>query len=25
MVIDELNALNIPKLGVMEPGKTYNW
>jgi cAMP phosphodiesterase len=25
MVIDELNALNIPKLGVMEPGKTYTW
>ena len=25
MVIDELNALNIPKLGVMEPGKIYNW
>ncbi len=25
MVIDELKALNIPKLGVMEPGKTYNW
>jgi ribonuclease BN (tRNA processing enzyme) len=25
MVIDELNALNIPKLGVMEPGRTYNW
>ena len=25
MVIDELNALNIPKLGIMEPGKTYNW
>lgn len=25
MVIDELNALNIPKLGVMEPGQTYNW
>src|SRR6266498_1238444 len=24
-VIDELNALNIPKLGVMEPGRTYNW
>jgi cAMP phosphodiesterase len=25
MVIDELKALNIPGLGVMEPGKTYNW
>ena len=25
MVIDELNALNISKLGVMEPGKIYNW
>ena len=25
MVIDELNALNIPKLGVMEPGRIYNW
>lgn len=25
MVIDELNALNIPGLGVMEPGKIYNW
>jgi len=25
MVIDELNALNIPRLGVMEPGKIYNW
>jgi ribonuclease BN (tRNA processing enzyme) len=25
MVIDELAALNIPKLGVMEPGRTYNW
>jgi ribonuclease BN (tRNA processing enzyme) len=25
MVIDELNALGISKLGVMEPGKTYNW
>ena len=25
MVIDELNALNIPKLGVMESGRTYNW
>jgi cAMP phosphodiesterase len=25
MVIDELKALSIPKLGVMEPGKIYNW
>ena len=25
MVIDELNALNVPGLGVMEPGKIYNW
>jgi ribonuclease BN (tRNA processing enzyme) len=25
MVMDELKALNIPKLGVMEPGRTYNW
>ena len=25
MVIDELKALNIPKLGVMEPGRIYNW
>jgi cAMP phosphodiesterase len=25
MVIDELNALGISKLGVMEPGKVYNW
>jgi len=25
MVIDELKALDIPRLGVMEPGKTYNW
>jgi len=25
MVIDELNALKIPKLGVMEPGRVYNW
>src|SRR4030095_3587002 len=25
MVIDELNALKIPKLGVMESGRTYNW
>jgi ribonuclease BN (tRNA processing enzyme) len=24
-VIEELNALNIPKLGVMEPGRTYSW
>jgi cAMP phosphodiesterase len=25
MIIDELNGLNIPKLGVMESGRTYNW
>jgi cAMP phosphodiesterase len=25
MVIDELKALDIPRLGVMEPGKIYNW
>jgi cAMP phosphodiesterase len=25
MVIDELNALRIPGLGIMEPGKIYNW
>lgn len=25
MVIDELNALSFPGLGVMEPGKIYNW
>ncbi len=25
MVIDELGALNVPRLGVMEPGKVYNW
>jgi cAMP phosphodiesterase len=25
MIIDELNALNIPRLGVMEPGRIYNW
>ncbi len=25
MVIGELNALHIPGLGVMEPGKIYNW
>ena len=25
MVIDELNALKIPKLGVMESGRVYNW
>jgi ribonuclease BN (tRNA processing enzyme) len=25
MIIDELNALNIPGLGVMEPGRIYNW
>lgn len=24
-IIDELNALNIPKLSVMEPGKVYEW
>ena len=24
-VIDELNALGIPKLGVMEPGRVYQW
>jgi cAMP phosphodiesterase len=24
-IIRELNALNIPKLGVMEPGKVYEW
>jgi len=24
-IISQLKALNIPKLGVMEPGKTYNW
>jgi cAMP phosphodiesterase len=24
-IIDELNALDIPGLGVMEPGKTYTW
>ena len=24
-IIDELNALKIPGLGVMEPGKIYNW
>jgi ribonuclease BN (tRNA processing enzyme) len=24
-VIEELRALNIPKLDVMEPGKTYSW
>ena len=24
-VIAELNALKIPKLGVMEPGRTYSW
>lgn len=24
-IIDELNALGIPGLGVMEPGKIYNW
>ena len=24
-IIAELNALNIPKLGVMEPGKVYSW
>jgi cAMP phosphodiesterase len=25
MIIDELQALNIAGLGVMEPGKTYEW
>jgi ribonuclease BN (tRNA processing enzyme) len=25
MIIDELKALKIPGLGVMEPGKIYNW
>jgi 3',5'-cyclic-nucleotide phosphodiesterase len=25
MVIDELEALNIPKLGVMESGRIYSW
>lgn len=25
MIIDELDALNIPQLRAMEPGKTYNW
>jgi cAMP phosphodiesterase len=25
MIIDELNALKIPGLGVMEPGRIYNW
>ena len=25
MVIDELNALGVPKLGVMESGRVYNW
>ena len=25
LIISELYALNIPKLGVMEPGKTYSW
>ena len=25
LIIRELYALNIPKLGVMEPGKTYSW
>ena len=24
-IIDELNALKIPKLNVMEPGRTYTW
>ena len=24
-IIEELNALNIPKLAVMEPGRTYSW
>lgn len=25
IIIDELNGLNIPGLGVMEPGRVYNW
>jgi len=25
LIIRELDALNIPKLSVMEPGKTYSW
>jgi ribonuclease BN (tRNA processing enzyme) len=25
LVIDELEALNIPKLGVMESGRNYEW
>jgi cAMP phosphodiesterase len=25
IIIDELKALNIPGLGIMEPGKIYNW
>jgi ribonuclease BN (tRNA processing enzyme) len=25
LVIEELQALNLPGLGVMEPGKTYSW
>jgi hypothetical protein len=24
-IIEELKALNIPKLSVMEPGKVYTW
>jgi len=24
-IIEQLNALNIPKLGVMEPGRIYEW
>jgi ribonuclease BN (tRNA processing enzyme) len=24
-IVAELNALNIPKLGVMEPGRIYEW
>src|SRR5688500_11741971 len=24
-IVNELNALNIPKLRVMEPGKVYSW
>ena len=24
-IIEQLNALNIPKLGVMEPGRVYEW
>jgi hypothetical protein len=25
IVVEELTALKIPGLGVMEPGKIYNW